>query len=73
MPNYDLGLSLPCWPVGSEEWTEKHDDLIVYPNPARTTLTLSSEALQGKRVLVRMYSMHGQEVLSKGISFFAFA
>jgi hypothetical protein len=65
MPNYDLGEDLPCWPLEiSELENEQKSELVVYPNPASTSITISCEALKGKRVLVSLYNMLGQEVLS---------
>ena len=63
MPNYDLGAE-PCWPLANEDLMKDDDELGVYPNPASTTISIKSEQLRGKKVLVSMYNIVGQEVLT---------
>ena len=63
MPNYDLGAE-PCWPLANENIMKNDEELEVYPNPASTTISIRSEQLRGKKVLVSMYNIVGQEVLS---------
>ncbi len=70
MPNYDLGAGLPCWPLSLPNPPKEGDDmLMVYPNPASTSITISCKVLQGKHIEVSLYNMLGQEVLSKECHF----
>ncbi len=69
MPNYDLGAET-CWPLSaSPSPSEGGELLVVYPNPASTSITMSSEALQGKLVKVSFYNMLGQELMSNECHF----
>jgi hypothetical protein len=41
----------------------------LYPNPASTSITMSSEALRGKLVKVSFYNMLGQALMSNECHF----
>ena len=70
MPNYDLGAELPCWPLSLHNPPKEGDDmLMVYPNPASTKITISCEALQGKRIQVSLFNMLGQTMMSQECHF----
>ncbi len=70
MPNYGLGMdSSLCWPLANEEPIMKNDELVVYPNPASTSITISCEALIGKRVKVSLYNKLGQAMMSQECHF----
>jgi hypothetical protein len=42
---------------------------MVYPNPASTKITISCEALQGKRIQVSLFNMLGQTMISQECHF----
>lgn len=72
MPNYGLGVDTAngCWPLSLPNPPKEGDEmLVVYPNPASTSFTISCEALKGKRIQVILFNMLGQEVLSNECHF----
>jgi len=70
MPNYELGADLPCWPLSLPSPLKEGDEmLMVYPNPASTSITISCEALKGKRIQVTLFNMLGQTMMSQECHF----
>jgi hypothetical protein len=72
MPNYGLGVDTAngCWPLSLPNPPKEGDEmLVVYPNPASTSITISCEALKGKRIQVILFNILGQEVLSQECHF----
>jgi hypothetical protein len=59
MPNYNLGASnLPCWPLNNTDYSLLIDDLVVYPNPAYSTLFIQSKSVYKRE----LYNSIGQLV-----------
>jgi hypothetical protein len=72
MPNYGLGVDTAngCWPLSASPYPSEGGELLeVYPNPSSTSITISCEALKGKRVKVNFYNMLGQELMSNECHF----
>jgi len=63
MPNYGLGAAPVggnCWPLSSNEITDRSSDLVVYPNPISTLLFIKT-SLKNKREL---YNALGQLIIN---------
>ena len=68
MPNYDLGPLQPCWPLSSSEIGDVSSEmLVVYPNPASTSLTIELITTKKWLVPMEMYNMVGELVLKTNI------
>ena len=67
MPNYALGkdTTVNCWPMGIGQVEPQEPLLLVYPNPAATTLTLESEGLKQGLNELQVHNLMGQCVLKE--------
>jgi len=62
MPNYALGkdTTVNCWPMGIGQVEQQAPLLMVYPNPAATTLTVESEGLKQGLNELQVHNLMGQ-------------
>ena len=67
MPNYNLGkdTTVNCWPMGIGQVEQQAPLLMVYPNPAATTLTVESEALKQGPNELQVHNLMGQCLLKE--------
>ncbi len=65
MPNYDLGVLEPCWPLGNEELAMPEKEFVVYPNPANNLLTIQCNGMNEKEHEVKIYNLFGELVYKK--------
>ena len=62
-PNYDLPAlpSNPC-PVGLEEFEEKKEEVVIYPNPASGYVTIKANTFIDAHIVI--YDISGKQVYS---------
>ena len=66
--NYDLGPLQPCWPLSSSEIEAVSSEmLVVYPNPASTSLTIELTINNKGIVPLEIYNIVGELVLKTDI------
>jgi hypothetical protein len=70
IPDFNLGAETgtPCWPLSSSEIGDVSSErLVVYPNPASTSLTIELTTNRKGLVPLEMYNMVGELVLKTEI------
>ncbi|MEZ5046196.1 MAG: T9SS type A sorting domain-containing protein [Chitinophagaceae bacterium] len=69
MPNYALGEdSLHCWPVSTSNLSAPQGELLVYPNPAHTWLSIACMLQEGESAQFELYDMVGNKKLEKTLT-----
>ncbi len=60
-PNYRLGADTSCWQgTAVHSVAERANDIILYPNPARTVIYLQSDLAMGENTKIFIYNQLGQ-------------
>lgn len=64
IPNYHLGKMAGCWPLSNEELIMKNEELVVYPNPSSTKISIKYVTAKHEAVYKQLYNSIGQLILS---------
>ncbi len=64
MPNYNLGASQPCWPLGTVNSIVSSRNLLVYPNPAQQYVTIEYKLLSTETAQFNLFDILGNKVIS---------
>ena len=64
IPNYHLGKMAGCWPLSNEELIINNEELVVYPNPSSTKISIKYVTAKHEAVYKQLYNSIGQLILS---------
>ncbi|MEZ5045564.1 MAG: T9SS type A sorting domain-containing protein [Chitinophagaceae bacterium] len=67
MPCYSLGKD-SCWPVSTSNLSAPQGELLVYPNPAHTWLSIACMLQEGESAQFELYDMVGNKKLEKTLT-----